>query len=157
MDKSALLTGFWTDFTSSVWNFCRWVTDVPPRETSPSAKSEEKWMLSQASYISMFWRILQKVIKGSFEWQLVFCYSCTCTYETWKQCQWIMSQATLNLSLCMKSWSMTIQMKPHVLYGQYFPVVLFIMLYKVVLNLTLCMKSLSVTIHNESYCGTLLQ
>ena len=43
------------------------------------------------------------------------------------------------------------------LYGQYFPVVLFIMLYNVVLNLTLCMKSLSVTIHNESYCGTLLQ
>ena len=68
-----------------------------------------------------------------------------------------MSQATLNLSLCMKSWSMTIQMKPDVLYGQYFPVVLFIMFYKVVLNLTLCMKSLSVTIHNESYCGTLLQ
>ena len=68
-----------------------------------------------------------------------------------------MSQATLNLSLCMKSWDMTIQMKLHVLYEQYFLVVLFIMLYKAVLNLTLCMKSLSVTIHNESYCGTLLQ
>lgn len=40
---------------------------------------------------------------------------------------------------------------------QYFPVVLFIMLYKVVLNLSLCMKSLSVTIHNESHCGILLQ
>ena len=23
LDQSALLTGFWTDFTSSVWNFCR--------------------------------------------------------------------------------------------------------------------------------------
>lgn len=44
-----------------------------------------------------------------------------------------------------------------ILYEQYFPVVLFIMLYKVVLNLTLCMKSLSVTIHNEIYCGTMLQ
>ena len=35
-------------FTSSVWNFCRWVADVPPRETSPAAKSEEKRMFSQA-------------------------------------------------------------------------------------------------------------
>ena len=34
--QSALMTGFWTDFTSSVWNFCCWVTDVPPGETSPS-------------------------------------------------------------------------------------------------------------------------
>ena len=30
----ALMTGFRTDFTSLVWNFCRWVADVPPRETS---------------------------------------------------------------------------------------------------------------------------
>ena len=36
-------------FTSSVWNFCRWVADVPPRETSPAAKSEEKRMFSQAT------------------------------------------------------------------------------------------------------------
>ena len=48
VDQSALLTGFRTDFTSSVWNFCHWVADVPPRETSPAAKSEEKWMFSQA-------------------------------------------------------------------------------------------------------------
>ena len=34
--QSALMTGFRTDFTSSVWNFCCWVTDVPPGETSPS-------------------------------------------------------------------------------------------------------------------------
>ena len=37
-----------TDFTSSVWNFCRWVADVPPRETSPAAKSEQKRMFLQA-------------------------------------------------------------------------------------------------------------
>ena len=37
-------------FASSVWNFCRWVADVPPRETSPAAKSEEKRMFSQANY-----------------------------------------------------------------------------------------------------------
>ena len=32
----ALLTGFRTDLASSAWNFCRWVADVPPRETSLS-------------------------------------------------------------------------------------------------------------------------
>ena len=32
----ALLTGFRTEIASSVWNFCHWVTDVPPRETSLS-------------------------------------------------------------------------------------------------------------------------
>ena len=35
-------------FASSVWNFCCWVADVPPRETFPAAKSEEKRMFSQA-------------------------------------------------------------------------------------------------------------
>ena len=34
---------------SWVWNFCRWVADVPPRETSPAGKSEEKRMFSQAN------------------------------------------------------------------------------------------------------------
>ena len=34
----------------SVWNFCRWVADVPPRETSPAAKSEEKRMFTQAAH-----------------------------------------------------------------------------------------------------------
>ena len=46
--KSALLTRFRTDFASSVWNFCRWVADVPPRETSPAAKSAEKRIFWQA-------------------------------------------------------------------------------------------------------------
>ena len=41
-----LLCKHW--FASSVWNFCRWVVDVPPRETSPATKSEEKRMFSQA-------------------------------------------------------------------------------------------------------------
>ena len=31
------------------WNFCCWVADVPPHETSPAAKSEEKRMFSQAT------------------------------------------------------------------------------------------------------------
>ena len=49
VNQSALLTGFRTDFTSSVWNFCQWVADVSSYETSPAAKSEEKRMLSQAN------------------------------------------------------------------------------------------------------------
>ena len=32
--QSALLTEFRTDFTSSVWNFCHWVADVPPCKMS---------------------------------------------------------------------------------------------------------------------------
>ena len=60
VDQSALLTGFRTDFTSSVWNFCRWVADVPPRETSSAAKSEEKRMFSQAS-------VLDSVSRPSFK------------------------------------------------------------------------------------------
>ena len=48
VDQSGLLTRFRTYFTSSVWNFCRWVADVPPRETSPAAKSDEKRMFSQS-------------------------------------------------------------------------------------------------------------
>ena len=34
--QSALMIRFRIDFTSSVWNFCRLVADVPPRKTSPS-------------------------------------------------------------------------------------------------------------------------
>ena len=36
-------------FTSSIWNFWRWVVDVPQRETSPAVKSEEKQLFSQAT------------------------------------------------------------------------------------------------------------
>ena len=42
-----LLNKHW--FVSSVWNFCRWVTDLPPCEMSPAAKSEDKWMFLQAT------------------------------------------------------------------------------------------------------------
>ena len=41
-----LLCKHW--FASSVWNFCSQVADVPPREKSPAAKSEEKRMFSHA-------------------------------------------------------------------------------------------------------------
>ena len=47
--QSAPPTGLRTDFTSSVWNFCRWNEDVPPREKFSVVKSEEKRMFSQAN------------------------------------------------------------------------------------------------------------
>ena len=48
VDQSELLTRFWTDFTSSVWNFCRWSADISPGKTSQVARSEEKRLFSQA-------------------------------------------------------------------------------------------------------------
>ena len=50
-DQSALLAGFRTDFTSSVWNFCQRVADVRPRYMSLAARSEEKRLFSQAKSI----------------------------------------------------------------------------------------------------------
>ena len=38
---------------SSVWNFCHWVADVPPDETSPAARSKEKRLYSQARLSKM--------------------------------------------------------------------------------------------------------
>ena len=38
--QSMLMTRFWTDVMSSVWNICRWVADVPPREMSPSSNEQ---------------------------------------------------------------------------------------------------------------------
>ena len=49
-----LLSKRW--FASSVWNFCHGVADVPPHETSPAAKSEEKLMLSQARPWGPVWK-----------------------------------------------------------------------------------------------------
>ena len=55
LDKFVLGTPWLPDlsckhwFASSVRNFCRWVAGVPPRETSPAVKSEEKRMFSQAN------------------------------------------------------------------------------------------------------------
>ena len=46
-----LLCKHW--FASSLWNFCPWVADVPPRKTSPAAKSEEKRMFSQANPVEV--------------------------------------------------------------------------------------------------------
>ena len=42
-------------FMSSVWNFYRWVTDVPPRETFQAVRSEEKQLFSQARPFDSGW------------------------------------------------------------------------------------------------------
>ena len=47
-----LLCKHW--FTTAVWNFYRWVADVPPRETSPAGRSQEKRLFSQAIYFRTF-------------------------------------------------------------------------------------------------------
>ena len=41
-----LLCKHW--FMSSVWSFCGWVTKVPPRKTSPVARSKEKRQIWKA-------------------------------------------------------------------------------------------------------------
>ena len=49
LNKFALRTPWLPDllcknwFTSSVWNFCGWVADVPPRETSPNGDKRLKF------------------------------------------------------------------------------------------------------------------
>ena len=65
VDQSALLTGFRTDFTSSVWNFCRSVVDVPLRETSPAAKSKEKRTFSQATVSADILIVCQSTYQSS--------------------------------------------------------------------------------------------
>ena len=49
VDQSALLTGFRTDFMLPVRNFCHWVIEVPPCQTSSAATSKEKRLFSQAT------------------------------------------------------------------------------------------------------------
>ena len=54
---SVFCLSFVNNFTSSVRNFCGWVADVIPRETSSAAKSEEKRSFSQimSSLNWVFW------------------------------------------------------------------------------------------------------
>ena len=48
VNQSELLTRFWRNFKSSVWNFCRWGPHVPLSETSLAARKEERRLFSQA-------------------------------------------------------------------------------------------------------------
>ena len=66
---------FVNNFTSSVWNFCRWVAEIIPCETSSAAKSEEKRLFSQAmsSLNWFFWWVqicLSSCLQGLFSFFL---------------------------------------------------------------------------------------
>ena len=50
---------------SSVWNFCRSVVDVPPRETSPAGKSKEKRSFSQANVSADILIVCQSTYQSS--------------------------------------------------------------------------------------------
>ena len=67
------MTGFRTDITSSVWNFCRWDADVHPREMSPAERSVEKRLFSQANCgREAMWMVHMKCYVASRrKWQLV--------------------------------------------------------------------------------------
>ena len=77
------------------------------------------------------WQFIWKLLSSSFLWYCLLC----CT-------RWFYL-----LSLWMKSWSVTIQMNAT---EQYFPVVLFIMLYKVVLSFESVDEILKCDHSNES-------
>ena len=49
IDQSELLTRLQTDFTPSVWNFCRWVADISLGKTSLAVRNKEKQLYSQAT------------------------------------------------------------------------------------------------------------
>ena len=53
VDQSELLTRFWTDFTSSLWNFCRWGADVSHGETSLALRTEARRLFSRAKYCAV--------------------------------------------------------------------------------------------------------
>ena len=67
VDQLALLTGFRTDFASSVWNFCRWVADFSSRVTSLSGdgRGETSAVRRLGSFISPpFFLVLSWPIGG---------------------------------------------------------------------------------------------
>ena len=53
VDQSELLTRFWTDFTSSLLNCCRWGADVSPVEMSLAARTEAGRLFSRAKYCAV--------------------------------------------------------------------------------------------------------
>ena len=53
VDQSELLTRFWTDFTSSLLNFCRWGADVSPGEKSVATRTEARRLFSRSKYCAV--------------------------------------------------------------------------------------------------------
>ena len=64
VDHLALLTGFRTDFASSVLNFCRWVADILPRETSLSGDKRGETSIIRRLCFSVPGVSFQKLCKG---------------------------------------------------------------------------------------------
>ena len=61
---SAFLTGFRTDFASSVWNFCCWVADFPPRETSLSHDERGETSAVRRLFDHITWAKLNRLLTG---------------------------------------------------------------------------------------------
>ena len=56
-----LLCKHW--FASTVWNFCSWVADVPPRETSKAMFSQAELLaVGTAFFLSFVWSLLEEAI-----------------------------------------------------------------------------------------------
>ena len=49
-----LLCKHW--FISSLWNFCRWVADVPPRETSPGRRARKNGCFHMLLRLKITWQ-----------------------------------------------------------------------------------------------------
>ena len=96
-----------------------------------------KWLL---------WKWVPTLLADSFKFcsrvSDAFLWCCSLFWTRWL---WF-------VSLWMKSWSVTIQMKP---IGQYFPVVLFIIPYKVILTCDSVDEILKCDHSNESYWAVL--
>ena len=72
IDQSELPTRFLTDFTSSVWNFCRSVADVPPGELL-AARSTEKRLYSQATLPSKHYKCYELPERVRESWDHGMC------------------------------------------------------------------------------------
>ena len=95
MVQPALMIGFQTDFTPSVWNFCRWNAEVPPRETSPAARSEEKWLFGRLPFVSeMVYNRAHTVLKSPWNLEEVLEKSLNFCASTWKVLEF---SSTLNV------------------------------------------------------------
>ena len=94
---------------SSVWNFCRWVADIPLCETSPAAKREEKRMFLQA----MFGLSTKKVAVVE-RWSLVevWLYPVANKFRFFFQTLWQVEFWHADCSsfgnICSKPWRVTI-------------------------------------------------
>ena len=91
VDQLALLTAFRTDFASSALNFCRWVADVLPRETSLSGDKRGETSAIRRLYFSVPGVSFQKLCKGAYTSLICLNYSKVWTNSIrafWKYFEW---------------------------------------------------------------------